>query len=276
MSQKFQPHQNVNRLPKSARSRKSRRSPFPIGRIFRKLGLPPWTFLGVGISAIWFNYFGSLFEKLLRDLLKLNQTPTNWLDYVPPLVVFLFPFGILLLLGIRQNIQQRNHSGFVGGGLQCPAGKRGLILLVSNPDSAMYAIAFHHQQGDLERVWLLPSDGSDAAQFGASSLPAALKIQQRCAQTFPGLQVEVMRQGVSPADSQDTFDLVNRIYRQSRHEPSELIADFTGGTKPMAVGMIMACLPAERELEYVSYTKDGGSQGPFVVDYQHRAFDLIG
>ena len=276
MSQEFQPHQNVNRLPKSARSRKSRRSLFSIGRIFRKLGLPPWTFLGIGISAIWFTYFGSLFEKLLRDLLKLNPIPTNWLDYVPPLVVFLFPFGVLLLLGIWQNLQQRNHSGFVGSGLQQPEGKRGLILLVSKPDSAMYAIAFHHQQGGLERVWLLPSDGRDAAQFGVSSLPAALEIQQRCEQDFPGVQVEVMDRGVSPADSQDTFDMVNRVYRGSGYEPSEMIADFTGGTKPMSVGMIMACLPAERELEYVPFTREAGMQGPFVVDYQHRAFDLIG
>jgi len=272
MNPKIQPNLNVNRSRRS----QSQPSLFPIGRIFRKLGLPLWTFTGIGISAIWFNYLGSLFEKLLRDLLKLNATPTNWLDYVPPLIVFVLPFGVVLLLGIWQSSQRQNSSGFVRNGLQHPEGKRGLILLVSKPESAMYAIAFHYQQGELEQVWLLPSDGSDAKQFGASTLPKAQEIQQRCMQDFPGLQVEVIERGVSPADSQDTFDWVNRIYRQSRYEPSDLIADFTGGTKPMAVGMIMACLPAERELEYVSYTQESGSQGPFVVDYQHRAFDLIG
>ncbi|NJK52820.1 MAG: hypothetical protein HC936_08255 [Leptolyngbyaceae cyanobacterium SU_3_3] len=86
-----------------------------------------------------------------------------------------------------------------------------------------------------------------------------------------------MERGVSPGDSQDTFDLVNQIYRRSGYEPQELIADFTGGTKPMSVGMIMACLPSERELEYVSYTPETRQMhGPYRVDYQHKAFDLIG
>lgn len=83
--------------------------------------------------------------------------------------------------------------------------------------------------------------------------------------------------GVSPADAQDTFDAVNRIFRSSGYEPEDIIADFTGGTKPMSVGMIMACLPAQRSLEYVSYnpvTKT--SFGPYLIDYQHSAFDLIG
>jgi hypothetical protein len=246
-----------------------------LGRIFRKLGLPPWTFVGIGISAIWFNYLGTLFEKLLRDLLKLNPTPTHWTDYLPPLIVFLVPFGIVLLIGVWQTVYFRDASGFVRRGLQQPDGKRGLILLVSNPESAMYAIAYHASQGRLEQVWLLPSDERDVEQFGMSTLPKAEEIRQRCAEQFPRLMVEVIKHRISPADSQDTFDQVNRIYRQCGYEPGEMIADFTGGTKPMSVGMIMACLPSERELEYVSYS-GGRSHGPFVVDYQHRAFDLIG
>ena len=39
-----------------------------LGRVFRKLGLPMWTFLGVGIAAIWFNYIGSLLERFTRDM----------------------------------------------------------------------------------------------------------------------------------------------------------------------------------------------------------------
>jgi hypothetical protein len=43
----------------------------------------------------------------------------------------------------------------------------------------------------------------------------------------------------------------------------------------MSVGMIMACLRVDRELEYVSFNKPH-SYGPFLVDYQYSAFDLIG
>jgi hypothetical protein len=248
-----------------------------VGRIFRKLGLPLWTFAGIGISAIWFNYLGTFFENLFRDGLKaLNVLPIGFLEYGVVLLVMLVPFVVMAVLGVSLGVGRQTETGaFVNAELQQPEGKRGLILLVSNPESAMYAIAYHASQGRLEQVWLLPSDERDVEQFGMSTLPKAEEIRQRCADQFPRLTVEVIKHRISPADSQDTFDQVNRIYRQCGYEPGEMIADFTGGTKPMSVGMIMACLPSERELEYVSYS-GGQSHGPFVVDYQHRAFDLIG
>jgi len=90
-----------------------------------------------------------------------------------------------------------------------------------------------------------------------------------------------LAQGVSAGDAQDTFDQVNRVYRvdASRLQlaAEEIIADFTGGTKPMSVGMIMACLPVDRSLEYVAFNQPAKRMsGPFLVDYQHSAFDLIG
>jgi hypothetical protein len=254
-------------------------SSLQLGRIFRRLGLPPWTFAGIGLTAIWFNYLGVLLERLLRDVLGLNSERATLADYVPGVLVFLVPFAVLMAIAHFQKHQRIYHSGVPRR--QQPEGKRGLILLVSNPNSALFAIEYHLQKGTLELVWLLPSDGSDEPTFGAGSYPAAQTIQQGC-QTlmvrYPQrrLQIEIHRTGVSPSDSQDTYDAVNRIFRQSGYEPYEVIADFTGGTKPMAVGMIMACLPAERELEYVSYTfLDKRSHGPFLVDYQHKAFDLM-
>lgn len=82
---------------------------------------------------------------------------------------------------------------------------------------------------------------------------------------------------VSPGDAQDTFDHVNRIFRIAGFSPQEIIADFTGGTKPMTVGMIMACLPRERDLEYVPFNPQSKQMhGPYLIDYQHGAFDLVG
>lgn len=251
-----------------------------LGRVFRKMGLPIWTFTGVGISAIWFNYLGSLLEKLLRDLLRLNPNPASLGDYVPSLIVSLVPFLLVLVIGLWQRGHQSSKRRFVSSGLQKPEGKKGLILLVSRVESAMFSIQYHFvEQKTLERVWLLPSNTSNTGEFGTGTLAIAQEIQRQCEvlaqdQGVP-LQVEIFDQGVSPGDSQDTFDLVNRVFRRSGYETSELIADFTGGTKPMSVGMIMACLPAERELEYVSLAA-GRSRGPFVVDYQHRVFDLVG
>jgi CRISPR-associated protein (Cas_Cas02710) len=248
------------------------------GRVFRRLGLPPWTFAGIGLTSIWFNYLGALLEKLLRDILGLNSNRVTPADYIPGILVFLIPFAVLIAIAHFQK-RQRIHRGIVPR-LQQPEGKRGLILLVSKPESALFAIEYHLQKGALDSVWLLPSDGSDGQAFGDGSYLAAQTIQQNCQALMVKyqrqLQVEIHRTGVSPSDSQDTYDAVNRFFRQSGYDSDEMIADFTGGTKPMAVGMIMACLPAERELEYVSYTfVDKRSHGPFLVDYQHKAFDLI-
>ncbi|NJL02196.1 MAG: hypothetical protein HC910_17125 [Spirulinaceae cyanobacterium SM2_1_0] len=161
-----------------------------------------------------------------------------------------------------------------------PEGKRGLILLVSNPNSASYAVEYHFvQKGTLETVWLLPSSDDESGRFGRSTRGTAEEIRAACealaqAQHRP-LQVYILR-GVSPGDAQDTFDAVQQIFRRSAYEPGEIVMDFTGGTKPMSVGAIMACLPAERQLQYVPLNRvTGQSDGPFLVDYQYSAFDLL-
>jgi len=274
MNKKFR----QTRLSHILSSLQSGLSSLQLGRIFRRLGLPPWTFAGIGLTAIWFNYLGVLLERLLRDVLGLNSERATLADYVPGVLVFFVPFAVLMAIAHFQK-HQRIYHGVVPR-LQQPEGKRGLILLVSKRESALFAIEYHLQKGTLESVWLLPSDGSDGQAFGDGSYLAAQAIYQDCqALTVKyqrRLQVEINRMEVSPSDSQDTFDAVNRIFRQSGYDPYEVIADFTGGTKPMSVGMIMACLPAERELEYVSYTPDNKrSHGPFLVDYQHKAFDLM-
>lgn len=178
------------------------------------------------------------------------------------------------------NKRSRGYYNFTG--LLKPEGKKVLIILVSNPNSAMYAIEYHFKEmKTLKEVYLIPSNNNSSEQFGESSLKTAIDVKGRCEklseELVKYLEVEIYETGVSPAEAQDTYDLVNRIFRQSDYEPSEIIADFTGGTKPMSVGMIMACLPAERQLEYVPFNpKTKLSHGPFIIDYQHSAFDLVG
>jgi hypothetical protein len=133
------------------------------------------------------------------------------------------------------------------------------------------------EKGTLTHVWLIPSNDSEQERFGKGTQGMAQEITDQCAALSGGRLSVQMLKAASPADAQDTFDVVNRVYRQSGLEPGEIIADFTGGTKPMTVGMIMACLPVERELEYVPFNPESKTMhGPFLIDYQHNAFDLIG
>ena len=254
------------------------------GRVFRKMGLPPWTFVGVGVAAILFNYLGALLERLFRNLLDVDAKATGFITYVPQLAVFLIPFFVVLTSlayhQLRHGAKRVQHHDTAE--LQKPDGKKGLILLVSKSESAMFAIEYHFtEKKALQTVWLIPSSDLEHTMFGASTLEVAEEIKRRCKkleeQEARPLEVHIHKPGVSPADSQATFDYVNHLFRKSPYETDQVIADFTGGTKPMSVGMIMACLPRDRELEYAFYDQaTGKSQGPFLVDYEHRAFDLIG
>jgi hypothetical protein len=54
-----------------------RRLPLPtlqMGRIFRRLGLPLWTFLGIGISTWLFDSLGSLVQQVAAHLMGVATT----------------------------------------------------------------------------------------------------------------------------------------------------------------------------------------------------------
>ncbi|XWK89046.1 MAG: hypothetical protein U7127_02960 [Phormidium sp.] len=255
-----------------------------LGRIFRRLGLPFWTLLGIGFAGWWFDNAGALIESLIHYILYLLKIEANTPElptYLPKLLMFLIPWVAIISIGIWQSYGRKIIFKGISGKLRKPEGKKGLILLVSNPDSAKFAINYHYvEKGTLEKVWLIPSDPNEEEKkkFGSSTISKIAPIKDYCNELKVkyGRSLEVEdEKGVSPGDAQDTFDYVNRIYRQSGYAEHELIADFTGGTKPMSVGMIMACLKRDRELEYVSYVPPT-SFGPFLIDYQHSAFDLIG
>lgn len=53
--------------------------------------------------------------------------------------------------------------------------------------------------------------------------------------------------------------LVNGIYADAQHqglEESQVIADYTGATKSMTVGIVLACTAPERQLQYISQIID--------------------
>lgn len=253
-----------------------------LGRILRKMGLPLWTFIGVGVSVTWITYVGKLAEKLLNRLFNIDGASWSLNYFLTETVLVCVPAIIVVAVWVwHKNEYNRRRMGLVRETLPQPTGKKGLILLTSKESHAMRAVEYHLQQmKTLKRVWLIPSDDSDVTRFGPSSRPQAGKIEALCndlAQKLgKSLKVEIL-DGVSPADSQDTYEFVNRIFKRSGFDTDEIIADFTGGTKPMTVGMIMACLPRDRELEYVPYNQSTGQMdGPFVIEYQHSAFDLVG
>jgi hypothetical protein len=68
-------------------------------------------------------------------------------------------------------------------------------------------------------------------------------------------------------NTQGCYQVVRKIFRQEAPDlmiPSQqVIADITGGTKPMTMGMIVACLEGDYPIEHVPTVYEGGKpKGP--------------
>ncbi len=120
-----------------------------------------------------------------------------------------------------------------------------LIVLVSKgrptePDrdpidqAAKHAIAYHLPT--LKTCWLVASGGERGSHRTAENLVKAFEHTQ--------VQFHIRVIDSDFPTVQQSYDLVRSIYEEELDDdlsPLAVIADFTGGTKPMSVGMVMAC-----------------------------------
>ncbi len=131
---------------------------------------------------------------------------------------------------------------------QEPAQCKGLIVLVSPNPSAMeaVAIAVRYHQPVLKNLWLIATDDS------RSVADSYVDLYGKGA----GLAVYWDRSYVVPSDNTETvFHVTTRILQEEAPrfglQPDDIVADITGGTKPMSVGVALACMQSERALQYV-------------------------
>jgi hypothetical protein len=129
-----------------------------------------------------------------------------------------------------------------------PAASQGLVAFVSlkQREHLEKALAYHNER--LKRVWLVATPEAQ---------PLAREIREK-------YETATCLVDIVPLD--DEWDLararevVEGIYRDKLGQIAEqdVIADFTGGTKPLTVGMIFACLSPSRKLQYVPAVYSGG------------------
>ena len=159
---------------------------------------------------------------------------------------------------------------------------RGLIVIASiappGVKSAAQAAIEHHWnqgKGNLQHGWMI-CGGSKSLEQACSIVkqmpgkckevnnnPMELKLtdpdnsQRQLRISLRNLEL------VKADDPNETFKLVNQIYAEAAKEgieASDLIADYTGGTKSMTAGIVLACANPERRLEFMKpggYTEDG-------------------
>lgn len=125
----------------------------------------------------------------------------------------------------------------------------GLIWLLGpgNIDLPWLAIQYHHvtkAAEQLQHCWLLITPQSSNTFDGLAGL---LKDRNYAVALHP-IELEA-------PTIEATYRAVDAIYASaaSKHglQPDQIIADLTGGLKPMTAGMVLACLPFGRALEYI-------------------------
>lgn len=196
------------------------------------------------ISAFIIQLLPNLISSWLERIV--GETSTQILKIIA------FVIAVLLAVYVLVKIIERmtTHKLTLVTREQEPPRFKGLVLLIGpgrqNEDPlkgpAVPAIEFHKPQV----LWLLPS---------RQGVPVANLLREKYEK-----QMKVITTIVNnPWDVQDTYREVKIIYATAPEAyglpPENIIADITGGTHPMAAGMVLACQD-ERNMQYMSGKPD--------------------
>lgn len=148
----------------------------------------------------------------------------------------------------------------------------GLIVLMSTriDSPAEVAIRHHWNQGQipcLQHCWVICTESSlDYAREMKRSLLEDDIDENRLHLYYgsyelndldqPGLSLIVSDRAAD--DPETTLRLVNAIFADARTKglaETDILVDFTGGTKPMGIGAVLACAAPSRRLEYLAQTQ---------------------
>ena len=131
-----------------------------------------------------------------------------------------------------------------------PSKRKGLIIL-AGPTEASTPHAIEYHLGTLEYCWIIAT---------SDSINTASAMADRYRTEVPLIFWGEPNYIVDPDQIQDTYDLVYRIAEEEAKEigisSTQIIADITGGTKPMSTGMGMACLARDMDMEYMKALRD--------------------
>ena len=119
-------------------------------------------------------------------------------------------------------------------------------------DHLVSALKHHQQSGGAAHCWLVMQENFPPVKkrFG--------ELSQRLAEEKLSTRLHLVY--VEQPDVQAAYEAVRAVFEREAAEeglsPEQIIADITGGTKPMTAGMVLAALTTGRALEYVESKRD--------------------
>jgi hypothetical protein len=174
-----------------------------------------------------------------------------------PLAVCLIATGMFIfLLGITFIVRRLYHPQVVTGTI---GPRRALVVLVSQGEvdkiPAAEAIKFHSSpesgQPHLEFCWLLRTAAPE--QEPAAPASSSWRNAQILEERYRG-KVRVFIKDVEVDDPESVSMAMAQAHQEARRmaiSASEMIADVTGGTKMMSIGMALASMAAGIDMSYL-------------------------
>jgi len=142
---------------------------------------------------------------------------------------------VRMVLDTDKPPQYKGLIAFVGTGRKVE-GKRKF------PESAIPAIEYHLRDAQgkpvLRICWLIATEDP-------RSMGMAREIQEKYQAQGVDVRIKCLH---SAFDMREAYETVMEIYRSELPEgwsEKDVIADITGGTKPMTLGMVLACWPTQ-------------------------------
>lgn len=239
--------------------------------------ISPWLFVaGIILFAVLGNAVYALVENWLRT----------------PLAILLFSAVVLGLLLLLFQAVRRYLRPTLDANLNTHP-RRGLVVLVSQgkleETPALAAIRYHYRGEKDERpsptlghCWLITSPHEAPRPVGPSPRPGfqtAWENANALKKMFAG-KIDMHLVEVDPNNAEDVYEKVAMALRTAerlRLPRSEVAADYTGGTKPMSIGMALAAATLGFGLEYMDarqHDEQGravpaGGSDPVSLDLQY-------
>lgn len=240
------------------------------------IGLMLFNVFSDGISIVFWSTFGGWLQRQLglRDQAMLQA----WILLALALLILLVIYATNITGAVRSLLRRlRLIDAIVPDDARvvpltdtC----RGLVAIMSLSDDSPAEVAIRHhwnagQLPHLEHCWLITTPSSiDYArrlhqrliEQGMGERMAFYYGDYAIATTHDNQASQTLNVSDEAANDPDVIlHLVNSIYAHAQRlglEESDLIVDFTGGTKPLGVGAFLACTSPGRRLEYIASRDD--------------------
>jgi hypothetical protein len=160
----------------------------------------------------------------------------------------------LLFTWMVNRFEKRSRMELTLSQRENPQSRKGLIVLMSPGDRttpAENAVKAH--LSTLEHCWVIC--GPDRPNQRPTSRENAAAIKERYGAARQPPVSFYLREVRDEDNPQQTYHLVRSIYEEAKAfglAENDIIADYTGGTKSMTAGMVLACSTSEdRDTEYM-------------------------